>query len=193
MFCHMMFQTYPSPANQVSTGMYVKRVSDKFIYFCVSYEHLCFLNCNLDLNMFPQVLQGREIPSKCFASMWSLIATHCPSFPQILHILDFSFLFGKVLLLFSIIDFTFSSNSPKSVASVGIIILWSSNFELGISSLKAILVELSRVMSYFDFSCLFCSVPFFLLLFGWLPTSPDSFSWCYRLVPSIPWTQILQQ
>ena len=48
---------------------------------------MCFLNAALDLNTFPQSLQGRAIPSRWLDSMWSLMAIPAPSFPQTVQIL----------------------------------------------------------------------------------------------------------
>ena len=78
--------------------------------------HVCFLNIILDLNSFPQTLQGRATPSRWLASMWSLMAIPAPSFPHTLQILALEPCgpLGAKFWLFSIIDFTFSSSSCKS-------------------------------------------------------------------------------
>ena len=76
----------------------------------------CLCECRV-LNVFSQKLQGRTIPSKWLASMWSLMATFCPSFPHTLQILVLllspSFPTEIIFGLFSIIEFTFSSSLKR--------------------------------------------------------------------------------
>ena len=72
--------------------------------------YLCLLNIFLDVQIFPHTSQGREIPSRCLISMWSLMATNCPSFPHTLQV-DALLPFEEMFWLFSIKDFTFASSS----------------------------------------------------------------------------------
>ena len=74
---------------------------------------LCTLNVFLDLKVFSQRPQGSETPCRWLASMWSLIPTHWPSFPQTLQMFTLWSCFPTNIFLsiFSIIDFTVSSSS----------------------------------------------------------------------------------
>ena len=96
-----------------------------FVILCVCvcihlwYATLCFPKAFLDLNKFWQRLQGIDIPSKWFASMWFLMFTICPSFKQTLHTnavlrVSLPFLsFPQVtkFVPFSIMDWTWLSSS----------------------------------------------------------------------------------
>ena len=78
--------------------------------------YLCLLNIFLDVQTFPHTSQGRETPSRCLISMWSLMATNCPSFPHTLHV-DALLPFEEMFWLLSIKDFTFASNSWTSLGT----------------------------------------------------------------------------
>ena len=91
--------------------------AQKIHFYCFSLwiKFLWSLKPCLDLEVFPHWSQTRETPSKCLVSMWSLMATHWPSFPQILQTqtLVWDFPTDIRLALFSIKDFTFSSSCRR--------------------------------------------------------------------------------
>ena len=78
--------------------------------------HVCRLSVNLDLNSFPQKSHGRDIPSRWWASMWSMMAWARPSFLHTLQILVL-LPFGRMFELGSIIDLTLSSSCCKSLVA----------------------------------------------------------------------------
>ena len=85
-----------------------------YLIYLSKQVYLCLLNWFLDLKVFPQTLQGSEIPSRWFDSMWSLMAIPSPSFPHTLQISALFLPLGIRFWLFSIMSFTFASSSSKS-------------------------------------------------------------------------------
>ena len=71
------------------------------------------LKAFLELKVILQWLHGMTIPSRWFASMWSLMAFAAPPFPHTLQMWALSFLLSIFFWLFSISDFTLSSSSSK--------------------------------------------------------------------------------
>ena len=139
---------------------------------------LCCLKPFLDEKVLSQRLQGMMIPSRWFASMWSLMWGCWPSFPHTLHrFAKFRFLPATRFWLFSIIDFTLSSSSTRSPEnSVGMAnVLFSPGFWillLGFCFLKELFLKFVLMagenVSYrgfsssksLTFSCVFPIKPF---------------------------------
>ena len=76
----------------------------------------CFCKVFLNLNVFSQLLQGMDTPSKWYSSMWLLMLVGCPSFPHFLQIFAVVFLLPVSIIfwLVSIMELTVWSNSCRS-------------------------------------------------------------------------------
>ena len=72
----------------------------------------------LDLDAFPQISQGMEMPVMWLSSMWFIIAPILPSFPHTWHVLALPLPWGLSLSLVFIMDFTCWSKLSMSVLLV---------------------------------------------------------------------------
>ena len=90
-----------------------------FLSSCLCLHILCFLNicivsACLEVHFLPQNLQGSEIPSRWFASMWSRMLVGAPSFPHRLQMEPLCLPLPSLFSLRLVIDFTFLLSSSNS-------------------------------------------------------------------------------
>ena len=120
-----------------------------------------------------QYSQGRITPSKCWASMWSLILHKMPSLPQTLQSQDLFCPFPALIIFWpiSIIDFTFSSRACRFVPNCSDI---DNAIEEGFSKALAVGMGSFWLVDFKAKSLLFVI---------------DSECWCFR---ASPWSHYLR-